>query len=224
MSKTLDGLVEQFSALPIFPTMIWASQVRADLAGRINEAFMRHIDAARTRQPELRAEGKWQTDQHLHTLPDVEEFRQLVDTAVRGILDGERLKYKSIRITGCWANIGFPGSQHRPHTHPNNFLSGVYYVKVAQGGHTINFHDPRPQAGVIFPPSDELTQFTAQKVTLDVRPGTLFLFPAWLNHSVDVNASTTERISVAFNVMFPEFVDAMSPPQWGGNLRVTGVE
>ena len=38
-----------------------------------------------------------------------------------------------------------PGAAHGLHSHPNNFLSGVYYVRVPSGGDTINFHDPRSQ-------------------------------------------------------------------------------
>jgi hypothetical protein len=43
------------------------------------------------------------------------------------------------------------------HQHPNNFLSGVYYVRTHPGADTINFHDPRNQSGIIRPPVVELT-------------------------------------------------------------------
>jgi Putative 2OG-Fe(II) oxygenase len=35
------------------------------------------------------------------------------------------------------------------HQHPNNLLSGVYYVRTHPGADTMNFHDPRNQSASI---------------------------------------------------------------------------
>ena len=42
-------------------------------------------------------------------------------------------------------------------------------------------------------------------VVLKVGDGSLLLFPAWLQHSVDANGSTRPRISLSFNLMFTGF-------------------
>jgi ectoine hydroxylase-related dioxygenase (phytanoyl-CoA dioxygenase family) len=47
-----------------------------------------------------------------------------------------------------------------------------------------------------------------------VRDGTLLLFPAYLEHSVDANESGRERIGVSFNVMFSSFTENLSRPLW----------
>jgi uncharacterized protein (TIGR02466 family) len=216
-----DDRLEPFTVLPIFPTLIWATQVRPEARQRINGAFMGAIEAAKARQPELRPAGKWQTDQRLHTLPELAEFSELVVGGARQILDSHYVRYRDIRITGCWANVGFQGSRHRPHAHPNNYFSGVYYVTAPAGGNTINFFDPRPQAAVMVPPVEKMSPMVAQSMTLDVQPGSLILFPSWLYHGVDVNRSTEQRISVAINLMFAPYVEDMSAPLWEGNLQVT---
>jgi uncharacterized protein (TIGR02466 family) len=100
------------------------------------------------------------------------------------------------------------------HTHPNNFLSGVYYVRVHPGADTVNFQDPRRQTHVIRPPVVELTGETTDQVVVRVANGTLLMFPSWLEHSVDANDSEEERISVSFNVMFSRFAETMSKPLW----------
>ena len=66
-------------------------------------------------------------------------------------------------------------------------------------------------------PSDvvELTAENTDQVVLRVRDGTLLLFPSFLEHSVDANASDQERASVSFNVMFSEFAERMAKPLWG---------
>jgi ectoine hydroxylase-related dioxygenase (phytanoyl-CoA dioxygenase family) len=48
-----------------------------------------------------------------------------------------------------------------------------------------------------------------------VRNGTLLIFPAYLQHSVDANASEEERISISFNIMFSDFTENISKPLWG---------
>jgi len=50
-----------------------------------------------------------------------------------------------------------------------------------------------------------------------VRNGTLLAFPAYLQHSVDANASEEERISISFNIMFSDFTENLSKPLWGNH-------
>jgi uncharacterized protein (TIGR02466 family) len=107
-----------------------------------------------------------------------------------------------------------PGASHKLHSHPNNFLSGVYYVRTGEGADTINFHDPRSQASVIRPPVVELTGENTDQVVVRVSDGMLLLFPSWLEHSVDANRSDKERISISFNLMFSSFPQRLSKPLW----------
>lgn len=101
------------------------------------------------------------------------------------------------------------------HSHPNNFLSGVYYVQTHVGADTINFHDPRQQTGIIRPPVTQLTAVNTDQVVVKVSNGTLVIFPAWLPHSVDPNMADKKRISISFNIMFSSFTERMSKPLWG---------
>ena len=47
-----------------------------------------------------------------------------------------------------------------------------------------------------------------------VKNGTLLIFPAYLQHSVDTNMSGTERLSISFNIMFSSFTEPLSRPLW----------
>ena len=105
-------------------------------------------------------------------------------------------------------------TSHKMHSHPNNFLSGVYYVRTRPGADTINFHDPRAQASVIRPPVVELTSENTDQVVVKVIDGTRLLFPAYLPHSVDANASEGERVTISFNLMFAAFTENLSKPLW----------
>jgi len=54
----------------------------------------------------------------------------------------------------------------------------------------------------------------AVQAHLPIRGGRFLLFPSWVVHSVDINRSDSERISIAFNVMFTEFAEKMAHPLW----------
>jgi uncharacterized protein (TIGR02466 family) len=171
---------------------------------------------ARLRQdlPPLAPGEGWQSIQTLHEL---EAFRELVlnvQQAVAGILKFLSIGYDAVELTACWATVLARGASHRIHRHPNNFLSGVYYLQTGAGADTINFHDPRPQTGIIRPPVTALTAANTDQVVLQVHDGTLLVFPSWLDHSVDANTGERERISVSFNVMFDSLSDRLAKPLW----------
>ena len=106
------------------------------------------------------------------------------------------------------------GAAHPVHSHPNNFLSGVYYVRTDDAADTINFHDPRSQTGIIRPPVQELTAENTDQVVVKVDDGTLLMLPSWLPHLVDASGSDETRISDSFNIMFSAFTERMSKPLW----------
>ena len=47
-----------------------------------------------------------------------------------GVLRFLRIGTRELEITGCWATVLAPRASHKLHSHPNNFLSGVYYVRT----------------------------------------------------------------------------------------------
>ncbi len=73
----------------------------------------------------------------------------------------------------------------------------------------------------IAPPTRVNTPENARKIHLSVKAGTLLMFPSWLPHSIEINKSSEERISVAYNLMFTSFGEKMATPQWEGNAEVT---
>jgi uncharacterized protein (TIGR02466 family) len=201
--------------LRLFPTFVWKAQLARGAYEDINapiHAALKQL-APHTDQP---APGTmWQSDHGLHKRPSFAGLARAIDRAVADVLAFLKVGYDAWEITGCWANVAVPGGWHRMHSHPNNFLSGVYYVQVQEGADTINFHDPRAQTSIVRPPVTELTGFNTDQVVVQVTVGTLLLFPAWLSHSVEANASNANRISVSFNVMFRNFAEALAKPLWG---------
>lgn len=214
MVKESDQLFEASDVIPMFPTLVWKVQLTRDLHTAIDVKILAAIEAMEGETPELEPGQGWQSEQNLHEREDFQDLVACVDKAAQGALRFWRISDKAIELTGCWANVLGQGAAHRLHHHPNNFLSGVYYVRTGPGADTINFHDPRNQTGIIRPPVLELTAENTDQVVVSVKNGTLLLFPAYLQHSVDANSSEKDRVSVSFNLMFSSFTENFSKPLW----------
>jgi len=199
--------------MQLFPTFVW----KGDLARQESEPLNRDIVAALAGLGAplegLRPGENWQSDQGLHERAAFRPLLEWVEAAAASALSYLRIP-RPLMITGCWANVNAPGTGHRLHSHRNNYLSGAYYVQVQDGADSINFFDPKPQAGVIRPAASEPTAENTEVAMVRVKTGSLLLFPAWLQHAVDVNRSNRARISLSFNLMFPGFAEEMARPGW----------
>jgi uncharacterized protein (TIGR02466 family) len=194
---------------------VWQSRLDPAFYGPLNRDLMAYAETLMRAGSGTRTGAAWQSGHALQGKPEFAELVTCIDAAVSNVLAFIKVADAPFRITGCWVNVLDPGAAHEMHCHPNNFLSGVYYVQTQEGADAISFHDPRPQAAIIRPPVTELTAYNTDQVVVTVSDGTLLVFPAWLPHSVSVNTSARPRISVSFNVMFTAYDTTMSPPLWG---------
>jgi len=208
---------EHSDVIPMFPTLVWKVQLQAELRDAIDASVLPYITRLRKGSPPLAAGCGWQSVQDLHTAAEFNDLVSCVNRAAAAVLRFLRIGRATCEITACWVTILAPGAAHRMHSHPNNYLSAVYYLRTRPGADTINFHDPRSQAGIIRPPVTELTGENTDQVVVRVQDGTLLLFPSYLRHSVDSNSSGEERISVSFNMMFSQFTEALTRPLWSPN-------
>jgi uncharacterized protein (TIGR02466 family) len=199
----------------LFPSFVWKSRLGGEASAPIQRAILESVAALRADLPELERSEVWQSRHGLHELPELAPLVLHIRGCVEQVLAFLRLARPPFEITGLWANVAAPGGAVRMHSHPNNFLSGVYYAQVQPGADTINFHDPRPQAAVIRPQVTELTSYNADQVVVQVEQGTTVIFPGWLVHSVDPNRSDRERLSLSFNAMFSSYAETMGQPMWG---------
>ena len=214
MVKEDNPCVETSDVIPMFPTLVWKIQLKAKFHDAMDAKIFATLEGIRRDLPELGLGQGWQSDPSLHEREELRDLISCVSNVTESILRFWRIGNDAFEITGCWATVLAKGAMHKAHSHPNNFLSGVYYVRTPQGADTINFHDPRNQARVIRPPVVELTAENTDQVVVRVANGTLLVFPSYLEHSVDANMSEEERISISFNIMFSSFTEKLSKPLW----------
>jgi uncharacterized protein (TIGR02466 family) len=106
----------------------------------------------------------------------------------------------NLKITQSWINYTDKGGFHHKHTHPNSFVSGVFYPQADRETDRIYFYKEGYQQ-IKFPPND-WNVWNSESWWFDVGTGDLMLFPSSLPHMVEPVTSDQTRISLSFNT-FP---------------------
>ena len=110
-----------------------------------------------------------------------------------------------LRMSNSWININGYKDYNLVHKHPNSILSGVYYVSVPENSGRIVFENPAYESMIydwIPEKVKDFTVHTSSKWFYEALVGRLYIFPSWLNHSVESNLNKKEkRISISFNLL-----------------------
>jgi uncharacterized protein (TIGR02466 family) len=196
----------------LFPTPLWILDIVPEDAAAFNARLKVEVENLISPRPKVPTGSNWQTPHDLHLRPAFADLTKFIETAARNVAQYLQIEQYPMVITGCWANINPTGAYHPTHNHPNNYLSGVYYVAVPETGTHLVFQDPRP--GSIAPWTPKLSRITSNAAVQQPRPGRMVMFPAWLRHHVPTNETAGDRISIAFNLMFTNFAETMAVPRW----------
>jgi uncharacterized protein (TIGR02466 family) len=107
-------------------------------------------------------------------------------------------------ITTSWAIKFLPGGSTQAHTHSNSLFSGVLYLKAAEETGQISFHKYAKYLDVSSPTLSlgftEWNIFNSDKWSITPHENQIIIFPSNVVHSVEINNSNDDRISIAFNM------------------------
>ena len=107
-------------------------------------------------------------------------------------------------LNNMWFNINLYKDFNISHNHSGDDISGVYYIKTPNEGGNIVFEHPAKDLYDYYllniENPEEVNNYNARTWWMPSKANILYLFPAWLNHSVETNKNKTEeRISISFN-------------------------
>lgn len=105
----------------------------------------------------------------------------------------------SLKITQSWLNSAEQGQYHHRHTHPNSFVSGVFYVKANREQDRIYFYQTTYRQLSV--KTDQFNLYNSSSWWIEAGAGDLLLFPSSCTHDVPP-VSSEKRISLSFNT-FP---------------------
>lgn len=103
----------------------------------------------------------------------------------------------NVYITQSWANYTDPNQYHHKHSHPNSFISGVFYVNAIKNEDIIKFYKDLPFIYQIN--HNQPNNYNSGDVAILVETNDLVLFPSNFQHNVPPTISKETRISISFN-------------------------
>jgi len=188
---------------PLFPSLVWTTLFddRTSFNTRMLALANQMKDSDPAGVAKTNVEG-WQSPNVLQNLDEFGQMNRRILDVCRRIAESQNFLPNVTYQHQAWVNISPPGASNKVHFHPNCHLSGVYYVSLqAPECGSIFFRDPRVAAGMLRPPIGQETHFTATEVRMRPEEGRMYVFPAWLEHGVEVNRSDRDRVSISFNVL-----------------------
>lgn len=194
----------------IFPTPYWWVMLDDVDNDKILEAC---YQLERNQEGRSRSNrGGYQSDDLPHDHPSFTDLMGHIESISQIVFENGYTQfynsfYKRTYIDNYWVNINRKDHSNSNHIHPGSFLSGVYYAsadpKLNQGNiifrrdyswimnHGVYFNDLKGK---------ECPAYLEQQVSLPSCTRALLLFPSYLPHSVDVNESDSDRVSISFNI------------------------
>jgi len=204
MEQTLPGGIK-LNIERLFPTSIYVYD--NVLEPEYIESMTQDIIESSIKNKENR-EANWQsaTNPKLYKSPKYKALGEAALNLSKKYLNDLNFLFEDLVLTDMWSNILKPGETHPPHTHSNNFVSGVFYLKTKPNSPAIHFIDPRGQTVVLQPQQKEFNKYNSTRYFMPAMVNRMILFPSWLQHYVPVNDSKEDRISIAFNCMLKGLV------------------
>ena len=174
-----------------------------DLNNTELEAYAKNLSQS-TEGRKYTNRGGWQSE-FIDEEPEVQDLIQEINGRLEALRSTLHFRDDlDLRVESMWVNVNHPYSYNAPHTHPNSYMSGVYYVKVPKNsGDLVLKHPSNLQS--IFTPSGVIksyNEYNCSKWNITPEAGKLIMFPSWIEHEVAQNLSGEDRLSIAFNTAF----------------------
>lgn len=186
----------------LFPSYVWST--RFPDYESFNAPLLKAAYALRDQDPRGVDKSNDKGWQSANTLQEMDAFKDMnlrIIQMCQRIGESQNFLPNLVYRHQAWVNISPPGASNKLHYHANCHFSGVYYIslKAPECG-SIYFRDPRIASRMLSYPAQQATEFTTEEVALPPEEGRIYIFPGWLEHGVNTNASDQDRISISFNV------------------------
>ena len=136
-----------------------------------------------------------------HHLYKREEFKTLFKS-IQICLDDYKKVFDydcdSLRPCLSWINKSTKFSEHRIHSHPNSFLSAIYYISTNPTSTYFESPDANIFNGIVV---NSKSKFNPNVWSSECKSGDLIIFPSTLNHWTQPENFDGERLTLSLNIM-----------------------
>jgi uncharacterized protein (TIGR02466 family) len=183
--------------IPIFGTWVGAAPINS-----LNlEQALEHVQGLEEHHAEGYDNGTVTVTQRLLDDPAFGSVKSELEQLVLEYVHLQGHSVGGVRIGNSWGNTLKRDEPIHTHTHPNSYVSGVFYLT---DGVPLNFHNPLQTEDLFMVRPlvqwNEHNEYTWQVLRVPIRAGYVLLFPSKLKHHVD-KSNTDYRYSIAFNTM-----------------------
>lgn len=134
------------------------------------------------------------------------ELTEVIKSAVLNIykIQGGGL-HSTVQVSRAWGNISRPGSFQEYHTHGGEHYSAILYLKVPKDSGTTVFQSPFSFFDMLpLPKTDRNKSSNIDTIKVTGEEGDLLIFRSYIGHSVELNRSDSDRVTMAFNFLIQE--------------------
>lgn len=190
--------MEKVNIFELFPTPLYVANIEKPLE-------QRHVEYIKNAPTIINMGNTRGKDGYVLDLPMFSDLKQFIMSHIKEYMQKVHgTKEINIYITQSWLNYTKPNEFHHRHSHPNSFLSGVFYVNAVKGEDRIRFH--KQQMSLFSFTEQEKNKYTSAEVSIMVETGDLVIFPSTLVHDVPQTTSQETRISIAFNTFIRGYI------------------
>ncbi len=177
--------------MDLFPTPLYTSNIDAPLINQQKDYLLN--------LPKILNMGNLRSESgYIFEYPLFAELKKTINEHIKEYVN---IVYPNtnidVYITQSWANYTEPNEYHHKHSHPNSFISGVFYVNAIKNKDMIKFYKDLPFIYQIN--HNQPNNYNSADVAILVETGDLVLFPSNFTHNVPPTTSKETRISVSFN-------------------------
>ena len=177
--------------MDLFPTPLYISNIDAPLINQ-QKNYLLNL-------PKIKNMGNLRSESgYIFEYPLFAELKKTINKHIKEYIN---IVYPNsnldVYITQSWANYTEPNEYHHKHSHPNSFISGVFYVNAIKNEDMIKFYKDLPFIYQIN--HNQPNNYNSGDVAILVETGDLVLFPSNFTHNVPPTTSKETRISISFN-------------------------
>ena len=177
--------------MDLFPTPLYINNIDAPLINQQKDYLLN--------LPKIKNMGNLRSESgYIFEYPLFAELKKTINEHIKEYIN---IIYPNtnldVYITQSWANYTEPNQYHHKHSHPNSFISGVFYVNAIKNEDMIKFYKDLPPIYQIN--HNQPNNYNSVDVAVLVETGDLVLFPSNFTHNVPPTTSKETRISISFN-------------------------
>lgn len=185
----------EHQVIPLFPTPLYAAQLPGVTAEELEFVHRTDLYSRYQNQPGL-CVGSDQFD--ILNMPQMRRIKTFVQQHLDQYSQTVMCVSNCLFPTISWLNRTTTNAYHYQHHHVNSLASGIFYFTPDPT--PLELHVEKTCAWTclkMFPTVHN--QYNTAANLIEIKQGTLLLFPAYLQHSVPRSVSAHDRISLAFN-------------------------